>query len=132
MFYQGKKIYLPVSGKNTNLRSSKRKGLPIKRIQKIKETPLRVAVDILDNGHAPKFRFGDRVYCDPEARPRKGDDVLIVLRIGYPKAATLARVNRKTYLVERGNDRILIPRASFIHLHPIRGVEPMQPEAQGG
>lgn len=131
MFYQGKKIYLPVSGKNTNLRSSKRKGLPIKRIQKIKETPLRVAVDILDNGHAPKFRFGDRVYCDPEARPRKGDDVLIVLRIGYPKAATLARVNRKTYLVERGNDRILIPRASFIHLHPIRGAEPMQPEAQG-
>lgn len=131
MFYQGKKIYLPVSGKNTNLRSSKRKGLPIKRIQKIKETPLRVAVDILDNGHAPKFRFGDRVYCDPEARPRKGDDVLIVLRIGYPKAATLARVNRKTYLVERGDDRILIPRASFIHLHPIRGVEPMQPEAQG-
>ena len=91
MFYQGKKIYLPVSGKNTNLRSSKRKGLPIKRPQKIRETPLRVAVDILDNGHAPKFRFGDRVYCDPEARPRKGDDVLIVLRIGYPKAATLAR-----------------------------------------
>lgn len=124
-------MYLPGLGKKRNLRSLKRKGLPIKPPRKIRDEPLRVAVDILDNGHAPKFRFGDRVLCDPEARPRKGDDVLIVVRVGYPKAATLARVNRKTYLVERGNDRILIPRASFIHLHPIRGVEPMQPDAQG-
>ncbi len=124
-------MYLPVSGKKSNLRSSKRKGLPIKRPQKTKDKPLRVAVDILDNGHAPRYRFGDRVLCDPEARPRKGDDVLIVVRVGYPKAATLARVNRKTYLVERGDNRILIPRASFIHLHPIRDVVPMQQSLQG-
>lgn len=124
-------MYLPVSGKKSNLRSSKRKGLPIKRPQKTKDKPHRVSVEILDNGHAPKYRFGDRVFCDPEARPRKGEDVLIVVRVGYPKAATLARVNRKTYLVERGDDRILIPRASFIHLHPIRGVEPLPHIQQG-
>ncbi len=124
-------MYLPVLGKKSNLRSSKRKGLPIKPPQKTRDEPLRVAVDILDNGHAPKYRFGDRVFCDPQARPRQGDDVLIVVRVGYPKAATLARVNRKTYLVERGDDRILIPRASFIHLHPIRGVQPVLPEQQG-
>ena len=96
------------------------KGLAITRRGKKSDKSLLVAVDLHDDGHAPRFRAGDRVLCDPEARPKAGDDVLIVVQLAHPRAATLLKINRTSYLVARGDDRMLLPRASLIRLHPIR------------
>ena len=129
MKQKDKKIYLPVSGKNTNLWSSEGRGLAIPKREKTSREGLRVAVHLRDDGHAPRFRAGDRIHCDPEAKPKAGDDVLIVVQLAHPKAATLIRINRKSYVVERGGDRLRIPRASLIRLHPIREMDVVRAEA---
>ena len=129
MKQKDKKIYLPVLGKNTNLWSLDTGRLAITQRGKKIGDGLQVAIDLRDDGHAPRYRAGDRVYCDPEARPKVGDDVLIVVQLAHPTAATLVRINRKSYVVDRGGDRLVLPRASLIRLHPIRAVEAVREEA---